>query len=81
MSGSALLLAIIIPVLAVAGLGVWIGGVMHADHRSRRDQAADPGPLSHRVKGGAFRGGGRQVMPRRDAVPPEARDYQAGRRG
>jgi hypothetical protein len=74
LSGSALALAFIIPVLAIAGFGVWIGVVYYAHAHSSQDSTA--APLKHGVKGGAFRGGGRQVMPRRDAVPPEALDYE-----
>lgn len=73
MSGTALLLAIIIPLLAIAGLGTWIGIAFYAgSHPPTSDTAA---PLDHTVQGGTFQGGGRQVMPRRDATPPEASDH------
>ena len=73
MSGTALLLAIIIPVLVVAGFGIWIGISFYAGSHPRTEGKA--APLDHTVQGGTFQGGGRQVMPRRDATPPEAGDY------
>jgi hypothetical protein len=76
MSGPALYLAIIIPALATAGFGVWLGLAFHAGHHPRCDGRV--APLAHTVQGGAFQGGGRQVTPRRDATPPEAQDYQDG---
>jgi len=71
-SGTALLLAIIIPVLAVAGFGTWIGLAFYAGSHPRG--GSPPEHLKHTVQGGAFQGRGRQLMPRRDATPPEASD-------
>jgi hypothetical protein len=73
LSGTALLLAIIIPVLAVAGFGTWIGIAFYPGSHPRTGHPAEP--LKHTVQGGAFQGSGRQLMPRRDATPPEASDH------
>lgn len=63
--------AIVIPIVVLIVLVVWIGAIYHANrHPPPADPAKQP---AHEVTGGAFRaGGGRQVMPRRDDVPPEA---------
>ncbi len=78
MSGTGLLLAIVIPALAIVGFGGWIGAAHFADrHPPKRHER--PEPLKTEVRGGAFQAtGGRQVMPRRDATPPEAERYESG---
>jgi hypothetical protein len=72
-SGTALLLAIRIPVLAVAGFGTWIGMAFYAGSHPRTGHPAEP--VKHMVQGGAFQGSSRQFMPHRDATPPEANDH------
>jgi hypothetical protein len=70
------LAAIIIPVVALIALAVWITLVYRADRHSGTGRRVPR--LRHEVGGGSFesRGGGRQVMPRRDATPPEAAQYE-----
>jgi hypothetical protein len=71
------LAAIFIPVAVVIGLAGWLGAVYFA---RRHPDTKEHGPrLRTTVSGGSFRAsGGRQLMPRRDAVPPEAHDYEDG---
>lgn len=64
MSGS-LLAVIFIPIVVAIALAVWLGAV----YRASRHPDSGPGKMPRReVIGGTFRaGGGRQLMPRRDA--------------
>jgi hypothetical protein len=65
MSGSTLAF-IFIPLGAAVALAVWITAVFRAQRRPESSGQGDP--LGRQVAGGIFRGGGgRQVMPRRDA--------------
>jgi hypothetical protein len=74
MTGSTLSL-IIIPIVVLIALGFWVGSVLYVDdHPDKKEQAAH---LRNSVSGGAFTAsGGHQVMPHRDAVPPESRQYE-----
>jgi hypothetical protein len=74
MTGSTLSL-IIIPIVALIALAFWVVSVLYADdHPGQKEQAAHP---RNSVSGGAFTAsGGHQVMPHRDAVPPESRQYE-----
>jgi hypothetical protein len=69
------LAAVFIPVAVAIGLAIWISAVFYA---RRHPDSKRRGPrLRTTVSGGSFRAsGGRQVMPHRDAVPPEAHDYE-----
>lgn len=72
MSGSQVAI-IVIPIVAFAALGVWLGSVMLA---ARRPGGKDTGLRPRRnVSGGAFRGDPRQVSPSREETPPEAAAY------
>jgi hypothetical protein len=74
MSGSTIILGILIPLAVIAGFAVWIGNI-HFFHRRPRQKSTNP--LKHTMQGGAFQAtGGRQVAPRRDAVVPESLDYE-----
>jgi hypothetical protein len=74
MSGSTLILGILIPVAVILGFGIWYGNMHYFHRRPRQDAAA---PLKHTVQGGAFKAsGGRQVSPSRDAVVPESLKYE-----
>jgi hypothetical protein len=71
------LAAIFVPVAVVIGLAVWLGAVFFARRHPDSKQAGPP--LRTTVSGGSFRArGGRQLMSRRDATPPEAHDYADG---
>jgi hypothetical protein len=65
MSAAATSLAILVPVLAIAGFGVWKGAVHYAG-RQPRDQSKTGDGVDYTVHGGAFQGSGRQVSSRRD---------------
>ncbi len=70
MSGS-LLAIILIPAVVLIVLAVWIYGVFYAERRPEPGSRSQP--PDHEVSGGIFRAhGGRQLMPRPDATPPEA---------
>jgi hypothetical protein len=72
------LAAIITPVVAIVALGIWLGAVFRASRKPKNNQAGTP--LTRDVVGGAFKSsGGRQVAPRRDAIPPEAHQYEPNR--
>ena len=74
MTGSTLSL-IIMPIVVVIALALWVGSVLYADDHPGKKEEADH--LRNSVSGGAFdAAGGRQVMPHRDAVPPESRQYE-----
>ncbi len=74
MSGS-IWAIIFIPVVVAIVLAVWISVVYYAN---RHPQSGHPEKPRHKVTGGRFRArGGRQVMPRRDATPPEAEKYES----
>lgn len=74
MIGSTLSL-IIMPIVVVIALTVWIVSVLYADEHPGKKEQTDH--LRNSVSGGAFDAdGGRQVMPHRDAVPPESRQYE-----
>lgn len=74
MSGSTLAI-IIIPVVVVIALAAWVVAVYLAQRRPGNDKKVAP-PATE-VSGGAFEvSGGRQVTPRRDATPQEARQYE-----
>jgi hypothetical protein len=73
---------IIIPVGVAIALAVWIAAVFRAQRHPGGSGQGDP--LGRQVAGGIFRGGGRQVMPRRDApaqapagTPTAGRDEDA----
>jgi hypothetical protein len=77
MSGSTLAI-IIIPIVIVVSLAAWVVAVYLAQRRPGNDKKV--ARTSTAVSGGAFDApGGRQVTPRRDAVPPEARQYEGDR--
>lgn len=67
---SAVLAAIIIPIVALVALAIWIVAVLHAD---KHPHYRHPGQLPPRqISGGSFQAvGGRQVMPRPGAEPSE----------
>jgi hypothetical protein len=71
----ATLAAIIIPIVALVALAVWISLVYRADRHPGNGRRL---PRRRReVNGGTFESsGGRQVMPRRDATPPEAAQFE-----
>jgi hypothetical protein len=71
---------IVIPIVAFAALGFWLGSVLYA---SRNPGGRDHGRRPRwNVAGGAFRGDPRQQAPHRDEVPPETAGYeQAGHGG
>lgn len=75
--------AIVIPIVVAIALAFWIFLVYRADRHPHAGGQPDPGSRAgpqREVAGGAFRGsGGRQVMPRRDAVPAEAAGDSAQR--
>jgi hypothetical protein len=74
MSGSTLILGILIPVAVILGFAIWIGNMHYSHRRPPKNSAA---PLKHTTHGGAFQGsGGRQVAPHRDAVVPESLKYE-----
>jgi hypothetical protein len=76
MSGSTLAI-IIIPVVVVIALATWLVMVYFAQRRPGNDRKVTPPDTA--VSGGAFEaGGGRQVMPHRDATPPEADQGDVG---
>jgi hypothetical protein len=80
MSGS-LLAIILIPIVALALIGVWITVVLR--NASRRPPSHGPGSEPRqRVAGGVFRGDPRQQMPHRDdpAQPGPPADSAAARR-
>lgn len=62
------LAAIIVPIVVLIALAAWLAAVYRAQ---RHPKAGSGSSLPYEVSGGAFRGGGRQVMPRRDASPGE----------
>jgi hypothetical protein len=66
------LAVIIIPVVAFAALGIWLGMVLYASRNPGGKQHGGRPPFD--VTGGTFRGDGRQVTPHRDTPPPEAGD-------
>lgn len=69
------LAAVITPAVVIICLAVWLGLVFRAQRHPGGSKAT---PLSSEVDGGAFQSsGGRQVAPRRDAEPLEARQYQS----
>jgi hypothetical protein len=72
----ATLSAIIVPVVALIALAVWISLVYRADGHPGTGRRVPR--LRREVSGGSFENtsGGRQVMPRRDATPPEAAQYE-----
>jgi hypothetical protein len=74
MTGSTLSL-IVIPIVVVITLAGWIGAVLYAQaHPGKRKPAA---PGRYTVSGGVFvASGGHQVMPHRDAKPPESGQYE-----
>jgi hypothetical protein len=73
------LAAIIIPIVALIALAFWIGLVYRADHHPGTGRRLPRRRLE--VNGGTFESsGGRQVMPRRDATPPEAAQYEESNR-
>lgn len=75
MSGSTLAVIIIVVVVVIA-LAIWLVGMYFAQRRPGNDKKVDPPDTA--VSGGAFdASGGRQVTPRRDATPPEARQYES----
>lgn len=66
---------VVIPIVVAIALAVWIGMVLYANSHP---QSGRPEAPRHGVIGGRFRAsGGRQVMPRRDATPPEAEKYES----
>jgi hypothetical protein len=72
---NSVLAAIITPVVAIIALAVWILAVYRAQRNPRNPKAGRRLQPRYEVAGGAFRSeGGRQLMPRRDAVPAEAGD-------
>jgi flagellar basal body-associated protein FliL len=74
MSGSTLAI-VIIPVVVVIALAAWIVVVYLAQRRPGNDKKVSPPATA--VRGGGFEAsGGRQVTPHRDAVPPEAHQYE-----
>ena len=67
--------AIVTPIVVAIALAFWILLVYRADRNpgsGGHPEACDRTVPQRDVAGGAFRGGGRQVMPRRDAIPAEA---------
>jgi hypothetical protein len=71
------LAAIIIPVVALVALAVWISLVYRASRHPGNGRRVPR--IRRQVSGGMFEGsGGRQVMPRRDATPPEAAQFERG---
>ncbi|MGE5135958.1 MAG: hypothetical protein ACM32E_23990 [Gemmatimonadota bacterium] len=73
MSGS-LLAIIVIPIVVFLALFGWLAAVLYANrHPGGREPGARP---RWHVTGGAFQGDPRQLMPHRDAVPPEAAAYE-----
>jgi hypothetical protein len=73
------LAAIIIPAVALVALAVWISLVYRADRRPGSGRRVPR--VRREVSGGTFEAsGGRQVMPRRDATPPEAAQFEQGSR-
>jgi hypothetical protein len=74
MTGSTLSL-IVIPIVVVITLAGWIGAIFYAQAHPGKQRPAGPGRYT--VSGGVFvASGGHQVMPHRDAKPPESSKYE-----
>lgn len=76
MTGTSLAGILTMAAVIVLGLVTWLVLVFWASRRPQyKGQRPDPRPGD--VRGGAFLGGGRSVMPRRDAPPEREREWPA----